>query len=256
MMMRKNIRRVRRDIQRRRRLKNKHTIGKNVDQIEVSFPNEQDKHGEVQLYPKYVNQQHRFRLLTFSTTIKVFLSVAIFLFAFLTLQTTVIQSPLPKHWLQTQLTKEFPFATVNAWYFEKFGRPLAFNPEQGSLIDYDQTIELPVVGQISESFFENGQGIKISPQTQSLVTAWKDGIVIFTGNNRQTKKTITIQHADQSETTYGYLSSLDVHPYQYVAAGQVIGKFQPTEQSESVYFSIEKDNVYLDPIQVIQVDDR
>src|SRR5699024_3865708 len=112
---------------RRRRLKNRQPNMKNYDRIEASFPNEQDKHGEVQLYPKHVNDQRRSRSLFSPSIFKAFMSLAVFLFAFLVFQTNVIQTSAPKHWLETQLTKEFPFATVNAWYYKKFGRPLAFN---------------------------------------------------------------------------------------------------------------------------------
>ena len=256
MTMRKNIQRVRRDIQRRRQLKNRQPSMRNYERIEASFPNEQDKHGEVQLYPKHVNYQRRSRSLFSPSFFKAFLSLVVFLLVFLVFQTNVIQTSAPKHWLETHLTKEFPFATVNAWYNDRFGRPLAFNPQFNTNLPEFERQALPVIGEVSEPFHLNGEGIKISSDVATPVKAWEDGIVIFSGNDRSTKKTVTIQHADHSETSYGFLSTIDVHLYQYIATGQVIGMFHPEEGQKEIYFSIEKDDSFIDPAQVIYVDER
>src|SRR5699024_12750286 len=80
--------------------------------------------------------------------------------------------------------------------------------------------------------------------------------VTFAGNDRKTNKTVVIQHADNSTTTYGYLQSIDVHLYQSIQSNQRLGTFVSTQENRHLYFSIEKDNQYIDPVQVIQVDDR
>src|SRR5699024_2526379 len=95
----------------------------------------------------------------------------------------------------------------------------------------------------------------ISPPKKSVVTARDEGIVIFAGKDQKTGKTSTIRHADRSNTTYGHLSAIYVYAYNMIEANQRIGRFKPSEESEVVYFSIEKDKEYVDPAQVIPVDD-
>lgn len=114
---------------------------------------------------------------------------------------------------------------------------------------------LPVNGNITETFQTNGTGIMITPEETTNVTSIQEGVVIFAGNDRETNKTITIQHADGTVTNYGNLSSIDVHLYQFIAGNQQIGSFTPEADNETVFFSIEKNNDYVDPVQVIQVDE-
>src|SRR5690606_14987800 len=121
----------------------------------------------------------------------------------------------------------------------------------------DETpLALPVSGNVIETFQTNGKGITIAPTETTSVQALREGIVIFSGKKSETNKTIVIQHADKSTTTYGFLSSIDVHLYQIVDANQRIGEFNPTDANEVVYFSIEKNNEFVDPVQVIEVDDQ
>ncbi|MUV39503.1 Stage IV sporulation protein FA [Lentibacillus sp. JNUCC-1] len=107
-----------------------------------------------------------------------------------------------------------------------------------------------------ETFQTHGSGILIAPEDTTKVSALKSGVIIFAGNDRKTGKTIVVQHADNSLSTYGYLSSIDVHVYQSVQAQEHLGVFEPKTNMENLYFAIEKDNKPIDPVQVIQVDDR
>lgn len=256
--MQREVRRIRRSIKRRR--KNKQTPSNRTSHLLTTYTlTDQEKHGDVQLFPtspitQNKGRHHRKR---FSFVfLKGALSLVLFVISFLFFKTDFIHSTEQKLWFEKQLTKEFPFATVNAWYFERFGHPLAFNPQNnGNIIDFEHQA-LPVIGEVSEPFHLNGEGIKISSDVATPVKAWQDGIVIFSGNDRTTKKTVTIQHADKSETSYGLLSTIDVHLYQYVRAGQAIGMFHPDDVQKDIYFSIEKDDSFIDPVQVIYVDER
>src|SRR5699024_6187188 len=160
----------------------------------------------------------------------------------------------PQQWAQHYLNEEFPFAKVNDWYQTTFGSPLALLPEDRVVDESGDGLSLPVMGNVTETFTHNGKGIMISPTERTAVSAFNRGVVIFAGNDRQTKRTVTIQHPDKSKTTYGFLSSIDVHLYQIVNTNQRIGSFYPTTENETVYFSIEQNNSFIDPIQVIQVD--
>jgi len=253
--MQRKIKHIRRSIK-QRRVHKKIPKRKTSPYLTTNFLAEHEKHGDVQLYPTYPISQKR-KQRTFSLTVlKGILALLLFGLSFVVFKTNFLHISEPKDWLEKQLTKEFPFATVNAWYYNRFGRPLAFNPQINEVLHGSEPMALPVLGEVSEPFHLNGEGIKISPDAVTPVKAWEDGIVIFSGNDRTTKKTVTIQHADQSQTSYGYLSTIDVHLYQYVAAGQAIGMFHPAEENNEIYFSIEKDDSFIDPIQVIQVDER
>ncbi|HLS06581.1 MAG TPA: M23 family metallopeptidase [Bacillota bacterium] len=253
--MQRQIKNVRRSIKQRRNIKHIRKK-KHEHPLTTNFVDEHEKQGDVQLYPPHTLSSKGKQSFISFPLLKGILALFLFGSTFIMFKTNMLQAVAPKDWIEDQLTKEFPFATVNAWYYEKFGRPLAFNPQVNDVATDDSANTLPVLGKVSEPFHVNGQGIKISPTEVTPVKAWQDGIVIFSGNDRTTKKTVIIQHADQSETSYGYLSTNDVHLYQYVAAGQVIGMFHPGEEYRDIYFSIEKDDSYIDPIQVMQVDER
>lgn len=101
---------------------------------------------------------------------------------------------------------------------------------------------LPVNGIISEHFHENGQGIYIEPEGEENVAAVQEGIVVFAGNDRSTEKTVKIQHADGTTTQYGFLDSIEVHLYQHIANGQVLGTsgMEMESESSSVFSQLSK----------------
>src|SRR5699024_1766976 len=183
------------------------------------------------------------------------LSVMLFFGVGLLWQTNTALLQQPKGWASNALTEAFPFARVNQWYHETFGAPLAFSREHTELAS-GVPIALTVSGSVTESLQANGTGVMISPADQAAVAALNDGVDVSSGNDRETNKTVIVQHADGSKTTYRYLSSIDVHLYQFITSGQQLGQFTPTEENETVYFSIEKDKEYVDPVQVIKVDDN
>ena len=255
--MDKNIRKVRKSIEQRKKMRGKLPETDNTEQQILSpLPQEEEKHGYYPVFtetpPSNVRMNHKM----FGFVMKGICSVVLFFAVALLLQSNQTYLSEAKEWTNQALTDEFPFAKVNLWYQETFGSPLAFSSgdresEEGSY----ESAAMPVMGDVQETFQVNGKGIMITPQEESIVSAMHDGIIIFSGNDRDTNQTIVVQHADGSETTYGNLSDTDVHLYQFVSANQKIGTFIPNEMNESVYFSIEKDDQYIDPVQVMQVDD-
>src|SRR5699024_3308855 len=124
-------------------------------------------------------------------------------------------------WTSSVLTNEFPFAKVNQWYQQAFGKPLGFSSQETADEEDsqdEQALALPVNGEVEESFQANGSGIRIAPQQTTDVSVLREGVVLFAGNDRKTDKTVVVQHSDGSTSTYGNLNSLDVHAYQHVAA--------------------------------------
>lgn len=162
----------------------------------------------------------------------------------------------PKQLLEEALTEHFPFAAVHDWYVQTLGAPLSLVPQETAPTLSDQSFIVPVVGEVVESFNVNGTGIQIMPPRESEVRAVDKGIVIFAGNTKETERTVMIQHADRSVTTYGKLSNVHVHLFQTVHANEVIGRIDPKETEETLFFSIEQKNGYIDPVKVINVDGK
>ena len=158
-------------------------------------------------------------------------------------------------WLTSQLREEFPFATANVWYQEQFGQPFGFFVENSPTPEFNPQVT-PVNGVINQSYDLKGQGIMITTNDQPEVYAIEQGTVLFAGNDRTTGKTIVIQHPDRTKSTYGFLAELNVRPYQFVQASQQIGTTSNDKDEQSnLYFSLQKGTEYLDPVEVITVND-
>ncbi|WP_173916012.1 M23 family metallopeptidase [Halobacillus sp. Marseille-Q1614] len=155
----------------------------------------------------------------------------------------------PRAWVSSQLQEEFPFASVTAWYSNKFGDPLQLVDSKDPA---NVPLALPVNGTVTEPFENHGRGIIMSADEGNQVKSVKQGTVIFAGNDNETEKTIIVQHEDGTNTIYGYLSSIDVHLYEHVDANETLGSLS---ESKEVFFAIEKDKQYLDPVEVIKVDE-
>lgn len=185
---------------------------------------------------------------------KFVLSSALFFTSAVLLNTNVMKDKGLPGWLHTQLTEDMPFAKMTAWYEGNFGAPLALLdnqvPSTKPVSKMNGESALPVSGDVSETFQSNGMGIHIAPEGTATVHAANDGVVVFNGNDDQTKKTVVVQHADGSKSTYGKLSTINVHLYEHVRKDEVIGDFTASDEAREVFFSIEKNNEFIDPVSV------
>ncbi len=257
--MDKDIQKIRKSIEQRKKARGiKTDQSKGKDYLRShALPDTEELHGYYPAFPTSTNQSK-----TSSSSpvakyaVKAILSLMLFLGAAIIWESESPALNKPKAWAASALTDQFPFAKVNVWYKEVFGRPLSLTPSVVTEGDDSQPVALPVSGNISESFEANGIGIKIDPGQSTNVTAINEGVIVFAGNDTSTEKTVKVQHSDGSISHYGNLSSVDVHLYQFIQANELVGTFTPTTEEQSVFFSIEKDNHYVDPAQVIQVDDN
>lgn len=253
--MAREVKQVRKSIERRKKMR-KIPGQTNMAKVKPAYLQEEEKHGYYPYFPtvEYPSYQKRRNLVT-GFAVKGMLSILLFFGTALLYETDSQMLATPKALTTEALTAQFPFAKVNVWYRETFGAPLAMTPEPEEAANAADGLALPVSGNITETFQVNGKGIMITPEETTEVSVIREGVVIFAGKDRETGKTVVVQHQDGTTSTYGYLSSVDVHIYQYVYQNQAIGTFIPSEDSQKVYFSIEKDKEYIDPIQVIEVDD-
>ena len=220
---------------------------------------DEEKHG-IYLPNDDISDSHPIRTgqskQTYRVLYQAFMSICLFIVCAILLNTSIIPSQKARDMTASVLTEEFPFAKVHQWYEETLGTPLALTPQ---LANQDATTELadtfPIEGEVMETFSANGNGVMISPEQETSVKAWEEGVVIFSGNDSETNQTVIIQHPDGSKTTYGLLSDVDVHLYKIVRKNDVIGTFNPSNQHDMAFFAVEKNGQYIDPAQVIPVDD-
>lgn len=257
--MNKHVRQIRKSISKRqksRELPKKNTHIPN-GKVSLPLPEAEEKHGYLPTFlesdpPKTKYDSRVF----FHFLIKGILSGLLFLSAAFIWDAESRVKSTVGDWTSQALTEEFPFAKMNHWYRETFGTPLSFRDHTEQVTQEENMLALPVSGNITEDFEANGAGIYIEPEETVSVSAMQEGIVVFAGKDNDTHNTVIIQHPDGSNTTYGHLQTVDVHLYQFIKANQIIGDFTPTENERMVYFSIEKDREYVDPFQVIKVDDN
>ncbi|MCA1021727.1 peptidoglycan DD-metalloendopeptidase family protein [Halobacillus litoralis] len=160
----------------------------------------------------------------------------------------------PADWAAGQMEDEFPFAKVTAWYNDRFGDPLqVMKPKEDQV---EEPLAMPVNGTVTTPFQNDGKGIILTTASDSKVRAVRDGTVVFAGNDPDSGKTVVLQHPDGTETTYGYLSEIDVYLYENVQAQGGLGSVKAEEgENAEFFFAIEKDDTYLDPVQVIKVNE-
>ena len=254
--MPKGIRQVRRAIKQRKKKRQQDIPD---FKLPTTYPmiQEEGKHGFQPTVDEYVHDMRFKNKSSLSSMfVKIWTCIVLFIGVALLLSNESERLESAQVWLTSQLQEEFPFAKAKVWYETTFGgTPLSIAPQGNRTKSEEAGPLLPVMGQVTETFQANGTGIMISPEEESTVNAVDDGVVIFTGKDKETGRTVTIQHADGTDTTYGNLDQSNVHVYQQVWANEPIGTFSPSEANEVMFFSVEKGSSFIDPAQVIPVDD-
>ncbi|MFD2759551.1 peptidoglycan DD-metalloendopeptidase family protein [Lentibacillus juripiscarius] len=255
--MSKGVNKVRKSINRRKKLRGVTSDERTSSQVLTSsLPQEEEKHG---YFPVFTDSspsapKNKSRHVS-GFVLKGMLSAVLFFAAALLFESDTSLLSEPKQWTENALTEEFPFARVNQWYQETFGAPMALSSSDSQDGGAEEALAFPVSGSVSETFQANGTGVMLSPEGETNVSALQGGVVVFAGNDREMGKKVIVQHADNSKTIYGKLSSIDVHLYQFIDDGQSLGTFKPGSDNKNVYFAIEQNDAYIDPVQVIKVDD-
>lgn len=177
----------------------------------------------------------------------------------------LFQSPSPafenvRSIVKNTMGKEFQFAAVAQWYENQFGKPLVLIPEnkkdQNIQLTKETDYALPVGAKISEGFSHDGRGVMIETESETEVKAVADGVVIFSGMKEDIGQAVIIQHSDRTESWYGKLDQATVKPHERVSGGQVIGTVSSKEDEThgEYYFAIKKEDEFIDPIQVMNLD--
>lgn len=253
--MKKNIHDVRKNIADRKKRK-MHRQGTSPPGV-FSPPQDEEMHGFPPLVNDYGHKPVKKENQSNATSrlgMQVFFAILLFALVAAGKNTDLAIAKVPSDWAVSQMQEEFPFAKVTAWYSDRFGDPLqVIQPEGGT---DQEPLAMPVNGTVTTPFQNDGKGIILTTENGSQVKAVREGTVIFAGNDPEFGKAVVLQHEDGTETTYGYLSSIDVHLYEHVQSQKDLGSVKAEEgQAAEFFFAIEKDNTFLDPVQVIKVNE-
>lgn len=250
-MSKRKISAIRNNITKRKKIR--HTMyGRSYSLPQIST---EEKHGYMPYIQSPINSD---KPAYFKISLKLILCISLFLFVKFTVSPNNLFPDHIKNRTLNALTEDFPFAKAYLWYETTFGTPLSFISNQNKTIPVKSNIPedyiLPVNGQLNSSVNDEEIGLYISPIELSDVRAMSDGIVIFRGKDRTSnKKTVIIQHEDNSKSYYSNLSTINIHLYEFVNKNEIIGTFNPKEEGD-FYFSIEKNRQRIDPLQVIKID--
>lgn len=91
------------------------------------------------------------------------------------------------------------------------------------------------------------KGAVLSYENPLAIRAEQDGLIVYTGMTRRTRKTMTIMYDDGVEVTYGLLGSFEKLPYTSVQSGEIIA----TMDESLMYIAIEQEGEYFS-IEAIQ----
>ncbi|SFJ16475.1 stage IV sporulation protein FA [Halobacillus dabanensis] len=253
--MKKNIRDVRRNIADRKK-KKMHGQGSSPPKV-ISPPQDEEMHGYPPLVTGFGNKSGSDLKQESGTShfgLQIFFAALLFAMVALGKNTDMPIIQGPADWTATKMQEDFPFATVTAWYSDRFGDPLQVIQPKEEV--GQEPLAMPVNGTVTTSFQNDGKGIILTTENGSEVNSVREGTVIFAGNDPESGKTVILQHEDGSKTTYGYLSSIDVYLYENVPSQASLGTVKAEEGNNAeFFFAIEKDNTFLDPVQVIKVNE-
>jgi stage IV sporulation protein FA len=161
-----------------------------------------------------------------------------------------------KHWISRSLTEEFQFATVLDWY-QKYaaGSPALLPAFSGNHQEKkEEQWTAPVAGKIALPFDEKRKGVVLVTPESAKVVAAGEGRVQFTGYKEGLGNTIIIQHANGTETWYGWLEDMKVKEKDWVQKGKEIGTVKKMENQSFFYFAIRKNKAFINPVSVIPFD--
>ncbi|WP_051189038.1 M23 family metallopeptidase [Halalkalibacillus halophilus] len=245
--MQNNLKEVRNRIKQRKQSK----TSKNKPHVNThsSFLTDEEKHG-VMSDPAY--EMDKLPSFKQSLKVKFVLSCCVFLLTFLLFQTPNETVQRSHGSVQTWLTEDLPFATIQSWYnarFDSFFFASAFN-EQESLSSPDH-LGVPVSSFQLENIQSANQGLLIEVKEEEDVYPLESGTVIFAGNKSDTGKTIIIQHEDGKKSIYGQLNEIDVFHYQFVQPNRSIATIKPDDQIgvHHLYLGMQQGTEYIDPLE-------
>lgn len=186
---------------------------------------------------------------------QVLISCSFLFFTYLVLQS---HSPVMKpagDFVYEVMTREFNFAGCADIYNRYVGNTPSILPVFSSKISTDQpsdsTWKVPVIGKIVLPYDSQRKGVVIHSAPAAQVAATAEGRVIFAGYKQGLGNTVIIRHANEQETWYGWLGSLDVKEKDWVRSGQELGDVSLTKGQPLLYFALKKKQQFINPAVIV-----
>jgi stage IV sporulation protein FA len=183
-------------------------------------------------------------------------TIGLFFFTFL-----IFESHSPalfpvEQFVSQVMTRDFRFAGMAEWFKSHMGGSPAilpaFTPRQEEVPRMGWSP--PVSGKIVLPFDEKRKGILIQTAPHAKVGATAEGWVIFAGVKPGLGKTVIIRHQDNKETWYGCLDKIEVKEKDWVKKGDLIGNVSQAKGQPLLYFAVERNKQFIDPVGVIAFD--
>ncbi|GAE27682.1 stage IV sporulation protein FA [Halalkalibacter wakoensis JCM 9140] len=262
--MSKNLNKVRKKLENRRRQINQHTKHRERT-VPMLMHRQEDARDEPDFYmppsslpkePKLHGKKGDYFLFRLMAAVCIFLMTAILF------QSTVPQAEGAKRLVQQTYEQEIEFAAIANWYENQFGRPLALLPNNQNMAqgDPNEQVEMvyavPASGIISQDFDQDGRGILIETGMNAEIEAVKGGQVSRVGADEEggnLGKTVTVKHYDGTEAVYGMLDKVEVNVYDHIEAGYKVGTVSTNEEAQKgiFYFALKDGEKYINPSEVI-----
>jgi len=172
-----------------------------------------------------------------------------------------------KAFIASSLNESFDFTTVAALYEQWFDGAPSFIP----IFGHNDPVEAkkvtgnaasprfkPVSGAVAEPFASGSKGVVIATKAGAEVAAMDAGLVSGVQTAQDGMSTVTIRHADQTESVYARLGAVYVKTNDWVKGGEPIGAVAAQNgksgASPGLYLSIRKKGEYVNPADVIPLD--
>lgn len=158
------------------------------------------------------------------------------------------------------LTEPYSFEAMKQWYGKLFEGAPSFIPVLGihqQERSYERTsLYPPVLGAIVTPFSSTNQGVVVETKAHSPISALGTGRVMYVGQTANAGLTVIIQHADQTQSVYGWVEQCLVQKNDWVEGGAQIGNVAARDSAEKgrLYFAVKQQNKYVDPAEVIAFD--
>lgn len=111
------------------------------------------------------------------------------------------------------------FAKINEVYKKYFGSSLPLIDDMPESVELASSSKIEYTDQVKYK-----DGVKLTVNTDYVVSAIKGGIVIFAGEKEGYGNTIIIQQSDGIEVWYSNLKEIKVNMYDYLKQGDIIGQ--------------------------------
>ncbi|WP_138496234.1 M23 family metallopeptidase [Paenibacillus pinistramenti] len=172
-------------------------------------------------------------------------------------------APLESY-VTASLHQEMDFQAAEAWYERNFGGAPSFIPIFGSKSEPQQLVQsahgftIPIEGKLAESFAISLKGVEIIPELDSSgiqeVKSVETGRVTEVSDDALTGRTVVVQHSGGYVSVYGRLTEVSVSKGDWLEGGESVGRYSRSGGSDTVYFAIKKDGLYIDPAEVVPLD--